>query len=97
MSTPNDGLKILSWQFYRKTAEGKKPKENFYSCFDLLRDHPFFRIIKNRRPHQNTTNLIICQKQNDNSKWLLLSTYITDMHSNKTEKKANSIYITHEI
>ena len=24
----------------------------------------FFRIVKNRRSHQNTTNLFICQKQN---------------------------------
>ena len=42
----------------------------------------FFRIVKNRRPHQNTTKLFICQRQTDNSKWLTLSTYITDMCSN---------------
>ena len=48
---------------------------------------PFFRILKNRRAHQNTTNVFIYQKQTDNRKWLILSTYITDMYTNITEKK----------
>ena len=33
------------------------------------------------------TDFFICQKQTDNTKWLILSTYITDMCTNKTEKK----------
>ena len=28
----------------------------------------------------------MCQKQTDNSKWLILSTYVTDMFTNITEK-----------
>ena len=45
---------------------------------------PFFRIVK------NTTNLFICQEQTDNSKWLMLSTYITDTCTNITEKMRKS-------
>ena len=64
-----------------------KPKPNHQ--FDII---SFFRIVKNKRAHQNTTNLFICQKQIDNPKWLILSTYI--MCSNITE---NQTYVTHEI
>ena len=35
----------------------------------------FFRIVKNGKTHQNTPNLLICQKQTDNPKWLILPTY----------------------
>ena len=38
----------------------------------------FFRIIKNRRVHQNTPEVFICQKQTDNPKWWILSTYIAN-------------------
>ena len=48
----------------------------------------FFRIVKNRRARQNLTNIFICQKQTDEPKWLILSTYMTDMCTNITEKKA---------
>ena len=43
---------------------------------------------KNRRALQNTTNLFICQKQTDNSKWLILS---TDMCASITEKSLKII------
>ena len=35
--------------------------------------------MKNRRVHQYTTNRFICQKQTDSRKWLILSTYITEI------------------
>ena len=53
-------------------------------------DWSIFRIKKNRRTHQNTTNLFICQKQTDNPKWLILSTHLTDMCTNITEKVRKS-------
>ena len=51
----------------------------------------FCRIVKNRRAYQNTTKHFICQKQTDNPKWLILSTYITDMCTNITDKKNEKI------
>ena len=57
---------------------GDYPK-SYYSrlqCFHrLLKCRPFFRIVKNRRAHENTIILFICQKHTDNPKWLILSTY----------------------
>ena len=53
----------------------------------------FFRIVKYRKAHQNSTNLFSCQKQTDNPKWLILSTYITDMCTNVTLRT----YAIHEI
>ena len=51
-----------------------------------------FRIVKNRRVHHTTTtNLFICQKQTDNPKCLILSTYTSNRHvyqySSKKKKK----------
>ena len=45
-----------------------------------------FRIVKNRRTHQNTTNLFICQKQTDNADKQMLSTYLV-LCANITERK----------
>ena len=61
---------------------------------------PFFRIEKNRRAHQNTTNFFICQKQTDNPKWLILasSTHIIDMCTYITEeRRENRTHVTHDI
>ena len=45
------------------------------------------RKKKNQRAHQNTTKLLMCQKQTKNPKCLILSTYVTDTCSNITKKK----------
>ena len=44
--------------------------------------NPFFRIlvVRNRRAHQNMTNLFICETQTDNLKWLILPTYVYNRH-----------------
>ena len=62
---------------------------------------PFFRIVKNRKAHQNTTKLFIYQKQTDNSKWLILSAYIHNSHGyqhnrKKMRKYENRTCVTHE-
>ena len=53
-----------------------------YTCY-LRKYHK----RKCKRPHQNSTKLFICQKQFDNPKWQILSTYITDMRTKITKKK----------
>ena len=45
-----------------------------YSCNKVFLIH-LFRIVKNRAAHPYTNNLFIGQKQSDNSKVLILSTY----------------------
>ena len=40
----------------------------------------FFRILKIRTAHQNTTNLFIYQKHTDSPKWLILSKYAYNSH-----------------
>ena len=50
---------------------------NFIFTQNLSCLNPFFRKVKNRRARQNMTNLFIRQKQTDNRKWLILSTYQT--------------------
>ena len=59
----------------------------FYTKLNTISGINFFRLIKNRRAHQNTTNRFICQKQTHNPKWPILSTYITDMCTNITENE----------
>ena len=53
---------------------------NLYTFFD-----PFFRIVKDGRAQQNTPNRFTSQKQTDNPKWLILSTYI--IAKSKKKKK----------
>ena len=44
-------------------------------------------LIANRQPHQNTSNLSICQKQTNNVKWLTMSTYVVDIFTKLTKQK----------
>lgn len=57
----------------------------------------FFGIQKNQRAHQKATSFFICQKQIDNPKLLMLSTYIIDMCTNITEISNIHMYVTHEV
>ena len=50
-----------------------------------------FSNIKNRRTHQNMTNIFICQKQTDNPKLLILSKYKADM---RTIRNSRNLKIT---
>ena len=59
----------------------------FYTKLNTVSLDSLFRIVKNRRAHHNTSNLFICQKQTDNPKWLILSTYITDVRTNQRVAK----------
>ena len=54
----------------------------------------YFSNCKKSKSIPNTTNLFICQKQTDNSKWLILSTYIIAMCTNITKNCENWTYAT---